>query len=134
MAPDRSCGKALSRETVSTIGAQRTENYALQPMSKAAFIRMVTADQPEAPAYFAYDAEMNSRERPTLDATLARELHPLSMAAVLEQQASGVTAARHARPGRLRRRRTSPAASTSVWLVNTRPGLERCSTERGRSC
>ena len=29
------CGKALSKETVSTIGEQRRSNYALQPMSKA---------------------------------------------------------------------------------------------------
>ena len=46
------CGKALSKETVSTIGEQRRVNYALQPMSKAAFIDIVTADQPDAPAYF----------------------------------------------------------------------------------
>src|SRR4051794_20546829 len=36
------CGKALSKETVSTIGEQRRSNYALQPMSKAAFIALVT--------------------------------------------------------------------------------------------
>ena len=36
-------------------------------MSKEAFIRVVTADQPEAPAYFKYDAVLNSEERPTLD-------------------------------------------------------------------
>src|SRR6185295_4856355 len=54
------CGKALSKETVSTIGEQRRSNYALQPMSKAAFIDLVTADQPDAPSYFTYDAVMNT--------------------------------------------------------------------------
>jgi hydroxyacylglutathione hydrolase len=73
------CGKALSKETVSTIGEQRAFNYALQPMSKQAFIDLVTTDQPDAPAYFTYDAVLNSRERPTLDETLARELQPLSI-------------------------------------------------------
>ena len=34
---------------------------------------MVTADQPDAPAYFNYDAVLNSQERPTLDETLARD-------------------------------------------------------------
>src|ERR1700729_1589314 len=63
------CGKALSKETVSTLGEQRRFNYALQPMSKDAFIRVVTADQPEAPAYFNYDAGLNSQEHPTLDET-----------------------------------------------------------------
>src|SRR6476620_10291786 len=66
------CGKAISKETVSTLGEQRRLNYALQPMSKEAFIQVVTADQPEAPSYFTYDAVLNSEERPTLDQTLER--------------------------------------------------------------
>jgi hydroxyacylglutathione hydrolase len=66
------CGKALSKETVSTIGEQRRSNYALQPMSKDAFVELVTADQPDAPSYFNYDAVLNSQERPTLDETLER--------------------------------------------------------------
>jgi hydroxyacylglutathione hydrolase len=76
------CGKAISKETVSTIGEQRALNYALQPMSKERFIELVTADQPDAPAYFTYDAVLNSRERPTLDQALARELTPLTLAQV----------------------------------------------------
>ncbi len=66
------CGKALSKETVSTLGEQRRSNYALQPMSVEAFIKVVTADQPDAPDYFNYDAVLNSQERPILDETLNR--------------------------------------------------------------
>jgi hydroxyacylglutathione hydrolase len=83
------CGKAISKETVSTLGEQRRSNYALQPMSKEAFIQVVTADQPEAPAYFNYDAVLNSQERPTLDQALAREMKPLMLDAVLELQTAG---------------------------------------------
>jgi hydroxyacylglutathione hydrolase len=83
------CGKALSRETVSTLGEQRRTNYALQSMSKEAFIQVVTADQPEAPAYFTYDAVLNSEERPTLEQALRREMNPLSLEAVLELRANG---------------------------------------------
>ena len=83
------CGKALSRETVSTIGEQRHVNYALQPMPKAAFVSLVTADQPDAPDYFTYDAVLNTRERPTLDAALARQLKPLSLPDVLAAQEAG---------------------------------------------
>jgi glyoxylase-like metal-dependent hydrolase (beta-lactamase superfamily II)/rhodanese-related sulfurtransferase len=83
------CGKAISRELTSTIGAQRLENYALQPMSKGAFVDLVTADQPDAPPYFTYDAVLNSRERPTLDEALSRELAPMSLEAVLAAAASG---------------------------------------------
>jgi glyoxylase-like metal-dependent hydrolase (beta-lactamase superfamily II)/rhodanese-related sulfurtransferase len=53
------CGRNLSNETTSTIGLQRRMNYALKPMSKDAFVRMMTADLPEAPAYFPIDAEIN---------------------------------------------------------------------------
>ena len=83
------CGKAISKETVSTLGEQRRSNYALQPMSKDAFIQVVTADQPEAPAYFTYDAVLNSKERPTLDQALAREMNPLTLNAVLDLQTAG---------------------------------------------
>src|SRR5204863_681187 len=83
------CGKALSKETVSTIGEQRRLNYALQPMSKSTFVDLVTADQPDAPAYFTYDAVLNSQERPTLDAALARELNPMTLDQVLAIQQVG---------------------------------------------
>ncbi len=82
------CGKALSKETFSTLGEQRRSNYALQPMSKEAFIRVVTADQPEAPAYFTYDAVLNSEERPTLGDTLAR-VNPMPLDGALALQAVG---------------------------------------------
>src|SRR5258707_3705790 len=83
------CGKAISKETVSTLGEQRKSNYALQPMSKEQFVDVVTADQPDAPAYFTYDAVLNSEERPTLDQALAREMNPLTLDAVLALQAQG---------------------------------------------
>ena len=84
------CGKALSKETVSTIGEQRKTNYALQPLSKEAFIELVTADQPEAPSYFTYDAVLNSRQRQTLGEALTWELRPLSLDDCLELQKHGV--------------------------------------------
>ena len=65
------CGKNMSDERVSTIGEQKLYNYALKAKSKAEFVALVTADQAEAPAYFAHDAEMNRREHGTLDAALA---------------------------------------------------------------
>jgi hydroxyacylglutathione hydrolase len=77
------CGKSISKETVSTIGAQRQANYALQPMSEDAFLEMVTADQPEAPPYFTYDAVLNTKERPTLDDALERQLNPMTLDEVL---------------------------------------------------
>jgi hydroxyacylglutathione hydrolase len=77
------CGKHLSTETVSTIGIQRRYNYALQPMSREDFVRVVTVDQPDSPAYFTYDAVLNTKERPTLEQALAEGHAPLSLAEVL---------------------------------------------------
>ena len=73
------CGRNLSTDTVSTIGAQRHDNYALQPMSREEFVGVVTAEQPDTPAYFAYDAVLNARERPTLEQALDVGLRPLSL-------------------------------------------------------
>jgi len=93
------CGKALSKETVSTIGEQRLHNYALQPMSKADFVRQVTADQPEAPPYFTYDAVLNSLERATLDATLEREVQPIPLSGVLALREVGAQVLDTREPG-----------------------------------
>jgi hydroxyacylglutathione hydrolase len=73
------CGKALGSENSSTIGIQRRVNYALQPMDKESFIRLVLADQPDAPAYFTYDAILNTKDRITLEKALQRSLKPLGV-------------------------------------------------------
>jgi rhodanese-related sulfurtransferase/glyoxylase-like metal-dependent hydrolase (beta-lactamase superfamily II) len=83
------CGKNLSTDTVSTMGVQRQYNYALQPMTKDEFIQIVTADQPDSPAYFTYDAILNTKERPTLEQTLEHQLRALSVDEVVEQAGSG---------------------------------------------
>ncbi|MFK8025408.1 MAG: rhodanese-like domain-containing protein [Ilumatobacter sp.] len=61
------CGKNLSTDTWSTIGAQRRENYALLAESKEAFFDLVTEGQPPAPGYFVYDAVLNRQDRELLD-------------------------------------------------------------------
>jgi glyoxylase-like metal-dependent hydrolase (beta-lactamase superfamily II)/rhodanese-related sulfurtransferase len=83
------CGKNLATETVSTMGVQRRYNYALQPMSREEFIRIVTADQPDSPSYFTYDAILNTKERPTLDEALEQALAPLGLDDVLRLQEEG---------------------------------------------
>jgi glyoxylase-like metal-dependent hydrolase (beta-lactamase superfamily II)/rhodanese-related sulfurtransferase len=80
------CGKQLSDEAVSTLGEQRRYNYALQPMSRDEFVKMVTADQPEAPAYFAHDAMLNRQNRPSLETSLSQSLNPLELDRVLQLQ------------------------------------------------
>ncbi|MEO7863865.1 MAG: MBL fold metallo-hydrolase, partial [Nitrospirales bacterium] len=81
--------KNLSSDTVSTLGRQRWENYALQPMTKEKFIELVTADQPEVPSYFGYDAKMNREQHPVLDDVVRNSLTPLSLQVVLDHQKKG---------------------------------------------
>jgi hydroxyacylglutathione hydrolase len=83
------CGKNISSDTVSTLGEQRRFNYALRPMTREQFIQIVTADQPDAPAYFTYDAVLNTRERATLDDTLLHVLRPIPLAEFLALAEAG---------------------------------------------
>jgi glyoxylase-like metal-dependent hydrolase (beta-lactamase superfamily II)/rhodanese-related sulfurtransferase len=83
------CGKSLGAINFSTIGQERRSNYALQSMSRDDFVSLVTADQPDAPAYFTYDAVLNSKIHPTLESSLQRGMTPLTLARVLELQKSG---------------------------------------------
>lgn len=60
------CGRAISDERSSTVGLQRQTNYALQPMTKDAFVAMMTQNLATPPAYFAFNARLNSQGAPTL--------------------------------------------------------------------
>lgn len=83
------CGKNLSSKTSSTLGEQRAGNVMLRPMSKEQFIALATSDQPPAPAYFAYDAQMNREKRAVLEENLAQAHKSLALDEVLARQASG---------------------------------------------
>jgi hydroxyacylglutathione hydrolase len=80
------CGRNMSKETSSTIGEQKKRNYALKPMSKDDFVRMMTTDLPEAPIYFAKDAEINRAGAPALhDLTRPAPLSPAEVAKLSQQ-------------------------------------------------
>jgi hydroxyacylglutathione hydrolase len=81
------CGRNISSETSSTIGDQRRFNYALQPMPRDEFIRMMTTDLPEPPSYFGLDAKINLEGPPLLDQLPAPI--PLSPDAVQALQRGG---------------------------------------------
>jgi glyoxylase-like metal-dependent hydrolase (beta-lactamase superfamily II)/rhodanese-related sulfurtransferase len=61
------CGKNLSTAAQSTIGEQRTTNYALQPMSEDDFVAAVTTGQSVAPPYFGFAARTNRSQHDLLD-------------------------------------------------------------------
>ncbi|WP_245541764.1 MBL fold metallo-hydrolase [Sporichthya polymorpha] len=53
------CGKALSTDTVSTLGDQRRGNYALAPMSEDEFVSVVTDGLGAPPVYFVDEVAVN---------------------------------------------------------------------------
>jgi rhodanese-related sulfurtransferase len=84
------CGRQLGDESVSTLGEQKAYNYALQPMEKEDFKRLVTADQPQAPKYFIHDSILNRKDLTSLDDSVQAALQPLDLSLVLEMQHDGV--------------------------------------------
>ena len=85
---------------------------------KEQIILLVTADQPDAPAYFTYDAILNTRERATLDRNLEQALHPIDLDEVLRMGDAGAQILDVRDPAGTPRA-TWPAASISDWAGNT---------------
>ena len=82
------CGRNISKDTSSTIGEQRRFNYALQPMPKESFVRLMTTDLPEVPAYFPRDVELNREGAPALaEQPLPSALSPARVEALAKEGA-----------------------------------------------
>lgn len=60
------CGRSIGSETWSTMGKERAMNPALAPMSRTAFIKDITQDVPETPAYFLHSRDTNRAGPPIL--------------------------------------------------------------------
>jgi len=81
------CGKNIGKELHSTLADQRRFNPNLAPMSRDAFIELVTTDLQPAPEYFGFDAETNRVGAASLsDLPEPRALTP---AEVVSAQAAG---------------------------------------------
>ena len=81
------CGRNISADRYSTIGRERSTNYALQASSEADFVEMLTSQLPERPGYFSQDVELNRA-----GAAVLAELPPpraLDAFAVLVRQQQG---------------------------------------------
>ena len=75
------CGKKMSAETWGYLGEQKKTNYALQPMSREAFVQEVTAGLVDPPQYFPKNAVMNKMGYDSIDEVLKRGMNPLSVRA-----------------------------------------------------
>ncbi len=74
------CGKNMSKETVSTIGAQKNLNYALRPdLTKESFIEEVLTGLTPPPGYFPANVLMNIRGYENIESVLKKGTKPLNV-------------------------------------------------------
>ena len=74
------CGKNMSKETYSTIGEQKENNYALRNgITKQEFIEEVTDGILPPPGYFGLNVSMNKNGYDSMDEIFERSLNPLSL-------------------------------------------------------
>ncbi len=73
------CGKNMSKETVSTIGEQKTQNYALRSdMTEAEFVKEVTDGLLPPPGYFGMNVMMNKTGYDSISEVMKRGMQALS--------------------------------------------------------
>lgn len=72
------CGKALGKETFSTLAAQKQNNYALQTNDKEQFVANVLEGLGTPPQYFPKVAQLNKQIHENLDDILTQSLEPIS--------------------------------------------------------
>lgn len=75
------CGKNIGKEATTTIGEQRKSNYALQPMSKEAFVTMAVNGLETPPQYFFVDAAINRKGyEDNMETLLKKNVHAIDVA------------------------------------------------------
>jgi glyoxylase-like metal-dependent hydrolase (beta-lactamase superfamily II)/rhodanese-related sulfurtransferase len=121
------CGRAISDAPFSLVGQERKLNWALQIKDRAEFVRQMTANLPDRPAYFSYDVNLNLEGAeplsalPPLDEMTEEELkHAVKDdAVVIDVRSPGQFGAGHF-PGSLNIGLGSPSFST--WTGFMVPG------------
>ncbi|MBX9887658.1 MAG: MBL fold metallo-hydrolase [Flavobacteriaceae bacterium] len=74
------CGKNMSKETVSTIGNQKKENYALRAnMTEAEFVKEVTDGLLPPPAYFGMNVAMNKKGYDSFESVLNNGMQAINV-------------------------------------------------------
>jgi hydroxyacylglutathione hydrolase len=77
--PGTSCGKNLGPETITTIGEQKRNNYALRLQTREEFIAAVIKGLDDAPPYFSINAKINKEGYDSLGEIKKKGLTPLSV-------------------------------------------------------
>ena len=118
------CGRAISDAPFSLVGQERKMNWAMQIADRAEFVRQMTANLPDRPAYFSYDVGLNLEGAepysalPPLDEMSEEELkHAVKDdAVVIDVRSPGQFGAGHF-PGSLNIGLGSPSFSTWTGFI-----------------
>ncbi len=74
------CGKNIGKESTTTIGEQRKNNYALQPMKRDAFVKLMSDGLEAPPQYFFMDAVINrSGYENNMETLLNKNVHAIDV-------------------------------------------------------
>src|SRR5665213_1091604 len=87
--PGSSCGKNIGKETWSTIGEQKANNYAMQDMTKEEFINTVTHGLTPPPNYFFEDAKINKTGYQSIDNVMINNVKALPVSDFKSAQNNG---------------------------------------------
>jgi len=66
------CGKGLSDQNSSTIGAEKMSNWSLQKMSEEDFVKSLLEDQPFIPKYFPFDVGVNKKGADAFESSILK--------------------------------------------------------------
>ncbi|MBE9600830.1 rhodanese-like domain-containing protein [Pedobacter sp. MC2016-24] len=66
------CGKQIRDAASSTIGTEKSNNYAFQTKNKAEFIKILLGDLPFIPKYFPYDVQLNIKGAPSVGLSIEK--------------------------------------------------------------
>ncbi len=66
------CGRGLSSQNVSTIGAEKISNWSLQPMSEDDFVKELVSTQPFVPKYFTNSVALNKAGAPDYEESISK--------------------------------------------------------------
>lgn len=65
------CGKGLSEQNVSTIGAEKATNWSMQEFTEYDFVKELLANQPFVPKYFTNSVEINKAGAPDFEPSVS---------------------------------------------------------------
>lgn len=63
------CGKNMSTDASSTLGRERTENWAFKDLTEDQFVNHILKDQPFIPAYFGFNVDINKTGADNFEST-----------------------------------------------------------------